>query len=70
MSIKSFIVVAALAACIPTGALAACPYDANCLNNPYGAGSPYKADGLNNPYSAYGSPYSKNFGRSRPRWLS
>jgi len=23
---------------------AACPYDSNCLNNPYGAGSPYKAD--------------------------
>ncbi|WP_205422243.1 hypothetical protein [Marinobacter sp. Arc7-DN-1] len=36
----------------------ACPYDQNCLNNPYGAGSPYKADGLNNPYSQYGSPYS------------
>jgi hypothetical protein len=38
--------------------LAACPYDANCLDNPYGAGSPYKADGINNPYSQYGSPYS------------
>jgi len=36
----------------------ACPYDPNCLNNPYGAGSPYRADGLNNPYSPYGSPYS------------
>ena len=36
----------------------ACPYDANCLDNPYGAGSPYKADGINNPYSQYGSPYS------------
>lgn len=35
-----------------------CPYDTNCLNNPYGAGSPYKADGLMNPYSQYGSPYS------------
>ena len=30
---------------------AACPYNSNCLNNPYGAGSPYKADGLINPYS-------------------
>ena len=37
---------------------AACPYDINCINNPYGAGSPYKADGINNPYSQYGSPYS------------
>ncbi len=42
----------------PAVALAACPYDLNCLNNPYGAGSPYKSDGLNNPYSQYGSPYS------------
>jgi hypothetical protein len=37
---------------------ATCPYDPNCLNNPYGAGSPYKPDGLKNPYSQYGSPYS------------
>ena len=35
-----------------------CPYDLNCINNPYGAGNPYKADGLMNPYSPYGSPYS------------
>jgi hypothetical protein len=39
-------------------ALAACPYDPDCINNPYGAGSPYKPDGLMNPYSPYGSPYS------------
>ena len=39
-------------------AFGACPYDANCLNNPFGAGSPYKSDGLMNPYSQYGSPYS------------
>ena len=39
-------------------AYALCPYDNNCLNNPYGAGSPYKPDGLMNPYSQYGSPYS------------
>jgi hypothetical protein len=39
-------------------ALAVCPYDPACLNNPYGAGSPYKPDGINNPYSQYGSPYS------------
>ena len=37
---------------------AACPFDPNCLSNPYGAGSPYKADGLMNPYSPYGSPHS------------
>ena len=35
-----------------------CPYDLNCINNPYGAGNPYKVDGLMNPYSPYGSPYS------------
>jgi hypothetical protein len=35
-----------------------CPYDPNCLNNPYGAGNPYKQDGLMNPYSENGSPYS------------
>ena len=39
-------------------AYAVCPYDENCLDNPYGAGSPYKSDGLINPYSQYGSPYS------------
>lgn len=37
---------------------AICPYDLNCLDNPYGAGNPYKADGLMNPYSQYGSQYS------------
>ena len=35
-----------------------CPYDFNCINNPYGAGNPYKVDGLMNSYSLYGSPYS------------
>jgi len=30
-------------------ASAACPYDPECLSNPYGAGSPYKSDGLMNP---------------------
>ena len=39
-------------------AYSACPYDSNCLNNPYGAGSQYKSDGLNNHYSQYGSEYS------------
>ena len=37
---------------------AICPYDYNCLDNPYGAGNPYKPDGLLNPYSQYGNPYS------------
>ena len=41
-------------------AFAACPYDRDCLNNPYGAGSPYAPNGLMNPYSQYGSPYSNN----------
>ena len=43
---------------VPNILLAACPYDPDCLSNPYGAGSPYKPDGLMNPYSEYGSPYS------------
>ena len=43
---------------ITSSAQAVCPYDSNCLDNPYGAGSPYKSDGLKNPYSDYGSPYS------------
>ncbi|MEJ2574962.1 MAG: hypothetical protein P8164_15490 [Gammaproteobacteria bacterium] len=47
-----------IAAGLPFIASAACPYDTNCLDNPYGAGSPYKSDGLMNPYSEYGSPYS------------
>jgi len=43
---------------ISSVALAACPYDYNCLDNPYGAGSRYEPDGLMNPYSQYGSQYS------------
>ena|SRR2546427_11439175 len=57
MKLKSLLVtVICLSA--STVASAMCPYDPNCLNNPYGAGSPYKPDGLMNPYSQYGSPYS------------
>lgn len=41
-------------------AQALCPYDPDCLNNPYGAGSRYKSDGLMNPYSQYGSRYSND----------
>ena len=41
-----------------SAALAACPFDQDCLNNPFGAGSPFKPNGLMNPYSQYGSPYS------------
>jgi hypothetical protein len=47
-----------------SGAAARCPYDPDCLDNPYGAGSPYKADGLMNPYSEYGSPYSNKSWRN------
>lgn len=50
---------AGLALCAASAtAWAVCPYDPQCINNPYGAGSPYKPDGLKNPYSQYGSPYS------------
>lgn len=38
-------------------ASAACPFDPNCLNNPYGAGSPYSSESINNPFGA-GNPYS------------
>ena len=58
VNINKIVVALALSIGIPALSFAACPYDQNCLNNPYGAGSPYKADGLNNPYSQYGSPYS------------
>lgn len=47
-----------LALGFPGVVLAFCPYDPNCLDNPYGAGSPYKPGGLMNPYSQNGSPYS------------
>lgn len=43
---------------------AICPYDPDCLSNPYGAGNPYKPDGLMNPYSQYGSPYSNKSWRN------
>jgi len=58
MKILKLSVLAAAAALVVPSAFAVCPYDQNCLNNPYGAGSPYKANGLKNPYSQYGSPYS------------
>ena len=47
-------------ALVGSSSFAACPYDHNCLDNPYGAGSPYKADGLMNPYSKNGSRYSND----------
>ena len=56
--LKILSLAAAFTVVITSTAFATCPYDSNCLNNPYGAGSPYKADGLMNPYSQYGSPYS------------
>jgi hypothetical protein len=42
----------------PSIVSAICPYDSNCIDNPYGAGNPYKSDGLMNPYSDQGSKYS------------
>jgi hypothetical protein len=51
-------IVTFFATLVSGSAIAACPYDTNCLDNPYGAGSPYKSDGLMNPYSQYGSKYS------------
>lgn len=57
MNIRYLLVGVAMSAASAT-AWAVCPYDPQCINNPYGAGSPYKADGLKNPYSQYGSPYS------------
>lgn len=58
MNVKLGLVTATAALLLPIGASAMCPYDANCLDNPYGAGNPYKSDGLMNPYSQYGSEYS------------
>ena len=43
-----------------TMVFAVCPYDIDCIDNPYGAGSPYKSDGLLNPYSKYGNKYSND----------
>jgi len=45
---------------VARSASAVCPYNPDCLNNPYGAGSPYAPNGLMNPYSQYGSPHSNN----------
>jgi hypothetical protein len=60
MRFLSIVICFVLTTFASTTAFAVCPYDPNCLNNPYGAGSPYKPDGLMNPYSQYGSPYSNN----------
>jgi hypothetical protein len=62
MFIRSLAVaVTLLAVCIGCNrASAVCPYDYNCLNNPYGAGSSYAPNGFMNPYSPNGSPYSNN----------
>lgn len=60
MKTSTFIIsgIALVGICFVTVAYSICPYDPDCINNPYGAGSPYKPDGLMNPYSPYGSPYS------------
>jgi hypothetical protein len=60
LAVKS-VGVLVLAFCLLTlPALASCPYDTNCIDNPYGAGNPYAADGLMNPFSRYGSQYSND----------
>lgn len=58
MDAKKLMVLGAAALFVAEIASANCPYDPDCIDNPYGAGSPYKSDGLKNPYSQYGSPYS------------
>ena len=58
MNLQKITIALALIFGLPSVSLAVCPYDPDCLDNPYGAGSPYKSDGLMNPYSEYGSPYS------------
>ncbi len=55
---KNLIVSIAAVLIIGGSSEAACPYDPNCLSNPYGAGNPYNLDRLKNPYSQYGSQYS------------
>ena len=64
MNLKQLINIAILLSFTPYSSFAVCPYDLNCLDNPYGAGSPYKSDGLMNPYSQYGSPYSNKSWRN------
>jgi hypothetical protein len=41
-AMKNILALLAIAA-LPALANAACPYDPNCLTNPYGAGSPYSS---------------------------
>jgi len=55
---KNTIILSIVLFATPSIVLAICPYDSNCIDNPYGAGSPYKSDGLMNPYSEQGSKYS------------
>jgi hypothetical protein len=55
--LKVFAFAAAISVALPAASYALCPYDSNCLNNPYGAGSPYKADG---PYSPSVAPTATN----------
>ena len=46
MNLKQLINIAILFSFTPYSSFAVCPYDLNCLDNPYGAGNPYKSDGL------------------------
>ena len=55
MKRKTLAIVLGVLASLSNTAFAVCPFDQNCLNNPYGSGNPYKADGLMNPFSGYGN---------------
>jgi hypothetical protein len=48
----------ALLVCSEAAVAQTCPYNPQCINNPYGAGNPYAPNSVNNPYGQYGSPYS------------
>lgn len=58
MAVKPLFLCLLASILVASPALATCPYDPNCIDNPYGAGSPYAPDGLMNPYSRNGSQYS------------
>lgn len=64
MNARRIALLSAFIGLAPALGFGACPYDADCLDNPYGAGSPYRSDGLMNPYSQYGSEYSNKSWRN------
>src|SRR5208283_2785283 len=62
------LVLTAAFAFISSAAFAICPYDANCLNNPYGGRDANAPNGLIAPYSGgqSGSAFSNNPLRNQP----